>query len=38
MPDVADYLAELKDVLVYEASGKVDFERLGSVCLSELMA
>jgi HprK-related kinase B len=38
MPEAAAYLAELKDVLVYEASGKVDFERLGSVCLGELMA
>jgi len=38
MPEAAAYLAELEDVQIYEASGKVDFERLGSVCLSELMA
>ena len=38
MPKAAAYLAELEDVQIYEASGKVDFERLGSVCLDELMA
>ena len=38
MPEAAAYLAELEDVQVYEVSGNVDFERLGSVCLSELMA
>ena len=37
-PDASAYLAELEDVVIYEASGKVDFERLGSVCVNELMA
>ncbi len=37
-PEAAKYLAELADVAVYEASGKVDFERLGIVCNNELLA
>jgi len=37
-PEASTYLAELEDVEIYEASGKVDFERLGSVCLNELLA
>jgi HprK-related kinase B len=37
MPDASAYLAVLEDVAIYEASGKVDFERLGSVCLNDLM-
>lgn len=38
MPDATAYLEALEDVEVYEASGRVDFERLGTVCLDELMA
>ena len=38
IPDASSYLAELDDVVIYEASGKVDFERLGSVCVNELLA
>jgi HprK-related kinase B len=37
-PDASAYLAELEDVVIYQASGKVDFERLGSICLNELLA
>ena len=37
-PQAAIYLTELADVAVYEASGKVDFERLGTVCVNELLA
>jgi len=36
-PDASAYLAGLEDVVIYEASGKVDFERLGSVCINELL-
>lgn len=38
MPDAAAYLDALAGVDVYEASGRVDFEQLGTVCLEELMA
>ncbi len=38
MPDAAIFLTALADVQVYEASGRVDFERVGAVCLNELMA
>jgi len=37
-PQASNYLTELADVTVYEASGKVDFERLGTVCINELLA
>jgi len=37
-PEASNYLTELVDVAVYEASGKVDFERLGTVCVNELLA
>ncbi|MGD8582604.1 MAG: HprK-related kinase B [Gammaproteobacteria bacterium] len=37
IPDPADYLAALEGVVVYEASGRIDFERLGAQCLNELM-
>lgn len=37
-PQASNYLTELADVTVFEASGKVDFERLGTVCIDELMA
>ena len=36
-PDASAYVAELEDVELYEASGKVDFEQLGSICINELM-
>lgn len=36
-PLASAYLSALADVEVYEASGSVDFERLESVCLDELM-
>ncbi len=36
-PDASAYLAALEGVEVYEASGSVDFERLGTVCLNELL-
>jgi HprK-related kinase B len=36
-PEASNYLTELVDVAVYEASGKVDFERLGTVCNNELL-
>ena len=36
-PDASAYLAALDGVDIYEASGRVDFERLGHVCLNELM-
>ena len=36
-PEASNYLAELADVAVYEASGKIDFERLGTVCVNELL-
>jgi HprK-related kinase B len=37
IPDPADYLATLEGVVVYEASGQIDFTRLGALCLNELM-
>jgi HprK-related kinase B len=37
-PEAAHYLNELVNVAIYEASGKVDFERLGTVCVNELLA
>ncbi len=37
IPDPQDYLAALESVVVYEASGRIDFERLGALCLNELM-
>jgi HprK-related kinase B len=37
MPDAADYLAALDNVAVYEASGRIDFNRLGEICRNELM-
>ena len=37
-PEASNYLTELVNVAIYEASGRVDFERLGSVCLNELLA
>ena len=36
-PEASNYLTELADVEIYEASGKVDFERLGTVCVNELL-
>ncbi len=37
-PEASAYLAALEDVEIYEASGQVDFERLGALCLNQLMA
>jgi HprK-related kinase B len=36
-PEASNYLTELADVEIYEASGKIDFERLGTVCVNELL-
>ena len=36
-PDAAGYLDALANVEIYEASGSVDFEALGRVCLDELL-
>jgi hypothetical protein len=37
MPDAAAYLAALEHVAVYEATGRVDFERLTALCDDKLM-
>lgn len=37
MPDASDYLAALEHVSVFEATGRVDFERLTALCADELM-
>ena len=37
MPDASAYLAALEHVSVYEASGRVDFERLTALCADRLM-
>jgi HprK-related kinase B len=37
-PEASNYLTELVNVAIYEASGKVDFEQLGTVCVNELLA
>ena len=38
MPDACPYLKALENVEIYEANGSVDFEKLGAICLDELMA
>jgi HprK-related kinase B len=37
LPDPALYLAALEGIVVYEASGRIDFERLAALCLHELL-
>jgi HprK-related kinase B len=37
VPDARAYLDALSGVDIYEASGQVDFERLGRLCLAELL-
>ena len=37
MPQASTYLAELEQVEVYEASGRIDFSRLVTLCQNELM-
>jgi HprK-related kinase B len=37
MPDAAQYLEALADVSVYEAGGRIDFERLQAICLDSLL-
>lgn len=36
-PDASAYVAALDGVDIYEASGRVDFERLGNLCMNKLM-
>ena len=36
-PDASAYLAALAGVEIYEASGRIDFERLTSLCLEQLL-
>jgi hypothetical protein len=36
-PEASNYLTGLVNVAIYEASGRVDFEQLGSLCLNELL-
>lgn len=36
-PEASAYLAALADVDIYEASGRVDFEQLGALCIDQLL-